>query len=372
MTKPVMPAPSNIKDYYYKKWDHFYCCYQSDYHNLGAAWPAFGGIHQFITHDVIVVPYDAIRFKKEYNHFTLDEHLEYAKNTGMFVIIDKTVEHIHSDKDFIDLYANLKNHDLLDHCVVFDNTKDETMYQKYNVPHVYGPYYVWFYVFFQRLPKFYVDPAYQFLCLNNFDKPHRLATICMLHNKKFINRTLWSYRAENFSTNSVEKIIPNFNLDMIDFELPHYIDQQGAPFDQNANLESLYSQSMCAIVTETDYFYQHTQFATEKSWLSVFYGTLPIVVSCAGTVDVMREHGVDVYDDLIDHSYDDNQDPMQRFDKISQIVEQCASWRDYKQMMSLTATRQLRNQILLTHDDHWIKEIDHYASLFFGSNKISI
>jgi len=367
-----MPVQSNIQDYYYKKWDNFYCCYQSDYHNLGAAWPAFGGIQSYITTDTLVVPYDAIKFKPEYNQFTLHQHLEYAERSKMFVIIDKTVEHIHSEVDFAELYSNLKTYNLLDRCVVFDNTKDETLFNKHNVPHIYGPYYVWFYIFFKRIPNFYPTPEYQFLCLNNFDKPHRLATVLMLHQKNFAKRTLWSYRADAIDHNKVNQIIADYNPKMINFDVPHLIDQQYEKFDQEKNIEHLYSKAMCTIVTETDYLFEHTQFATEKSWNSIFYGTIPIVVSCPGTVDIMREHGVDVYDDLVDHSYDEIKNNTDRFNKITQVIDQCASWRDYRQMMSLTATRQLRNQMLLTHDAHWIKEIDHCAEKFFKANKISI
>jgi len=371
--KPVMPAPSSIKEYYYKKWDKFTCCYQSEYHNLGAAWPAFGGIHAHISTNVIAVPYDAIKFKTEYSAFTLDEHLEHAKQSGMFVIIDKTVEHIHDEQDFMELYNKLQQFELIDRCVVFDNTKDETMYKKYGVAHAYAPWYVWFYIFFKRIPNYSASPNYQFLCLNNFDKPHRLATIQMLHAKNFIKRTLWSYRQE-ISPGSVkllEKIAPNQPTD-IKFTPPHYVDQPQQEFDQEKNLQELYNNALCTIVTETDYLYQHTQFATEKSWNSVFYGTIPIIVSCAGTVNLMREHGIDVYDDLLDHSYDEAQDPIKRFNAICELVEQCASWRNYNQLMSITATRQLRNQMLLTHDAHWIKEIDNSVGEFFTANKISI
>ena len=374
MKNTVMPAPSSIKDYYYKKWDNFYCCYQSSYHNLGAAWPAFGGIHQHITTDVIVVPYDAIKFKTEYSLHTLDEHLEHAKQSGMFVIIDKTVEHVHDDKDFAELYNNLKSHQLLDRCVVFDNTKDETMFKKYGVPHAYAPWYVWFYVFFKRLPKYVASPEHQFLCLNNFDKPHRYATIQMLHDKKYIKRTHWSYR-QQISPNSQEKlssIYPNIQAQKTLFETPHYIDQPQQQFDQEQNIETLHTNALCTIVTETDYLYAHTQFATEKSWHSLFYGTIPVIVSCKGTVNLMREHGLDVFDDLLTHSYDEESDTVKRFDSIAKAIEQCASWRNYNQIRNITAARHLRNQILLTHDQHWINEIDYSVGQFFTANKISI
>ena len=369
-----MPVPSNIKDYYYKKWDNFYCCYKSIYHNLGAAWPAFGGIHDHIKSDVIVVPYDAIKFDRAYFEYTLEQHLQYANESGMFVIIDKTVEHVHSKLDFYELYSNLQKFKLLDRCVVFDNTKDETMYEKYNVPHAYAPWYVWFYIFFKRIPNYSASPRHQFLCLNNLDKSHRFAMIQTLHKKNFIKRTLWSYRqpVSPYSKQNVVNICPELQDVEPLFDAPHFIDQPEGEFNQEKNLQALYNDALISIVTETDFLYDNTQFATEKSWNSIFYGTIPIVLSCKGTVDVMREHGIDVYDDLIDHSYDEEPDAIKRYDKVVACIDQAVGWRNYGQMMSLIAKRQIRNQILLTHDQHWIMEIDNSVGKFFEQNKISI
>jgi phosphodiesterase/alkaline phosphatase D-like protein len=86
----------------------------------------------------------------------------------------------------------------------------------------------------------------------------------------------------------------------------------------------------------------------------------------------MREHGIDVYDDLIDHSYDEEPDAIKRYDKVVACIDQAVGWRNYGQMMSLIAKRQIRNQILLTHDQHWIMEIDNSVGKFFEQNKISI
>jgi hypothetical protein len=86
----------------------------------------------------------------------------------------------------------------------------------------------------------------------------------------------------------------------------------------------------------------------------------------------MREHGLDVYDDLLTHSYDEESDTVKRFDLIIKAIDQCASWRNYNQMRNITAARHLRNQILLTHKQHWINEINYSVGKFFTANKISI
>jgi len=372
MTNNVMPAPSNIKDYYYKKWDNFYCCYQSPYKNLGQQWPAFGGIHQWINFDMIVVPYDHIKFKSEYSQFTLEDHLEYASQSKMFVLIDKTVEHIHDENDFAQLYSNLKKYDLLDRCVVMDNTHNETMFKKHNVPHIYFPGYVFFYIWGQTIPKFIADPTYQFLCLNNYHKYHRLAVIYKLHEMNLLQRTSWSYRSTVHDTDEMHKILPTFDINKLPIKFPKFLDQNDTNFDQFANMESLYGNSMATIVTETDFLFNDTSFATEKSLNAIFQGTVPIFVSSPGTVNLLREQSIDVYDDMIDHSYDDEIDPAKRFEKITQTIEQVASWRIYKQIRSNLSVRTLRNQILLRDEQHWIDVADFYGNKFFNNNKISI
>ena len=372
MMKLVTPAPSKVKDLYYQKWDRFYCCYQSHYNNLGQQWPKIGSINGRIKSEIICVPYDDIKFNPLYNQFTLEEHLEYARQTEMFVIIDKTFEHVHDDDDITELHANLKKFGLLERCIVFDNTYNENLFDKHGIAHIYFPGYVFFYVMQRKIPKYSATPTNQFLCLNNYHKIHRLAVIYKLKEMNVLKRTAWSYRSSINDASGLHRIIPSFDRKILDMEFPKYLDQDATNFDQNANLDTLYENAMSTIVTETDYFYTHTTFATEKSLLALFFGTVPVFVSCPGTVNMLREQSLDVYDDMLDHSYDEEQDPIKRFEKIGPVIEQVASWRIYSQIKSNLAVRSLRNQMLLTHQDHWIKIADHCGSTFFDSNKISI
>jgi len=368
-----MHVQSNIKDYYYKKHDHFYCCYQTPHRNLGELWPLLGAIKKYIKFDTIVVPYDKIKFESTYNTFTLNDHLEYARNSKMFVIIDKTSEHVHDQKDFDELYNNLKNFNLLEKCVVLDCTANEHLFEKYNVPHFYFPGYVWWYIFNTKIPKYNASPTNQFLCLNNYHKPHRLAVIISLQQKNLLKRTAWSYRKPiDDSFDDIEKIMPDFNKEMITMSIPKHLDQTSDNFVQSANMETLYGDAMSTIVTETDYFFEHTSSATEKIYNAVFFGTVPIQVSTANSLNILREHSIDLYDDLIDHSYDAEPDALKRFQKINHTIEMVSTWRQYGQIRSILAPRILRNQILINDATHWINETGHYGEKFFIKNKISI
>ena len=373
MMNSVMHVQSSIKDFYYKKHDHFYCCYLTPYRNLGELWPMFGAIKKYINFDTIVVPYDKIKFDPNYNKFSLDDHLEYASHSGMFVFIDKLNEHIHDEKDFDELFTNLKKHNLLQKCVVIDGTKNEYLFEKHGVPHFYFPGMIWFYLMNTKIPAYVAQPNNQFLCLNNYHKPHRLASIITLDQQKLLKRTAWSYRQPiDGDLQGMTKIIPNFNLGMLTMDIPKYLDQTPDKFVQSLNMEKLYGDAMATIVTETDYFFEHIVYASEKTYNAIFYGTVPILVSTPNSINVLREHSIDVYDDIIDHSYDEEVNPIKRFEKISETIEMVGSFRQYGQIRSILASRILRNQILINDATHWIKETEHYGEKFFMENKISI
>ena len=369
----VMPAPSSLDTYYYEPYDKFSCCYLTPYKNFAQQWPAFGGIHPWINFEVLVLPYDHIKFKPEYKDYTLEEHLDYARQSKKFIFIDKTYEHVHSHDDFMSLYNNLKNFDLLERCIVWDNTADETLFKQYNVPHIYYPGYVFFYIMEQKkLPIFNVDPQYQFLCLNNYHKYHRLASIYTLDQLNFLKRTAWSYRSKVNDIKGMQDILPDFDMEKMNVSLPKYLDQDERAFNQDANIGYLHGDALSTIVTETDYFFNNTTFATEKSINALYFGTVPIFISSPGTVNLLREQSIDVYDDMIDHSYDEEQDPKKRFELITKVIEHVGGWRIYKDIKSNLAQRIIRNQILLTHDEHWINITDFNGNKFFTENKISI
>jgi len=80
-------------------------------------------------------------------------------------------------------------------------------------------------------------------------------------------------------------------------------------FDQH--LRVLYRESLIEIVLETTFF-SRGKFITEKFLNSVYGYTMPILISTPGAVEYLRTHGFDMFDDVVDHSYDLVQDPAQR------------------------------------------------------------
>ena len=76
-------------------------------------------------------------------------------------------------------------------------------------------------------------------------------------------------------------------------------------------LAPYYSKTFVELVNETSY----TESAfnlTEKTLNSVYGCSFPILLSSAGSVAFLRNMGLDMFDDIVDHSYDSIQDPVER------------------------------------------------------------
>jgi hypothetical protein len=76
-------------------------------------------------------------------------------------------------------------------------------------------------------------------------------------------------------------------------------------------LVDYYKNTFIEIICETTYT-EKSFLITEKTQHSVFGCSFPIWISSPGTVKFMREIGLDVFDDIIDHSYDIVENPIDR------------------------------------------------------------
>jgi len=85
-------------------------------------------------------------------------------------------------------------------------------------------------------------------------------------------------------------------------------------------LSQLYQNSFLEIVTET--LFEDTRgFGTlTEKYLNTVYGyNFPIILGVPGIVDHARSLGFDLFDDVIDHSYDTITDPMARIQAAIQL-----------------------------------------------------
>lgn len=78
--------------------------------------------------------------------------------------------------------------------------------------------------------------------------------------------------------------------------------------------KAVFEPTCVSVITEPCY-YERESMITEKTVMAIYAGTLPLWAGGWRLPDVMRDLGFDVFDDVIDHSYSDLDDPQQRFEQ---------------------------------------------------------
>lgn len=114
-------------------------------------------------------------------------------------------------------------------------------------------------------------------------------------------------------------------------------------FNFNNNKYSLYQDSFVEIITETLY-HVPMGIITEKYLHSVYGRNFPILISAVNTVQHLRDIGFDVFDDVVDHSYDTVVDPIARMEMAIQKNKHLIE--DYN------TTIQLWNKLQYRFDDN--------------------
>ena len=75
--------------------------------------------------------------------------------------------------------------------------------------------------------------------------------------------------------------------------------------------KEVFEPSFISLVTEPAFFEKET-IITEKTIMAIYGGTIPIWVGGWRIADYMKAQGFDVFDDIVDHSYQHMADPWDR------------------------------------------------------------
>lgn len=77
-------------------------------------------------------------------------------------------------------------------------------------------------------------------------------------------------------------------------------------------LKSTVFEPTCVSLITEPAFYERETIITEKTLMAIWAGTIPIWVGGWCCADTMRDFGFDVFDDIVDHSYQNLPDPKDR------------------------------------------------------------
>jgi hypothetical protein len=165
-----------------------------------------------------------------------------------------------------------------------------------------------------------------FLCLNNNERPHRIALAAYLLGTQFdqygditlCNSTAdikcfltWCYKLEHKDIK--QKLINGFRLISknklatipFDFTFPMKFNNK------------IYQTVFVEIISDSTFI--ECGFINDKYVTNIHGAAFPIFVASTGTVSRLRELGFDMFDDIIDHSYDLIEDHAIRLDQAIQL-----------------------------------------------------
>lgn len=196
-----------------------------------------------------------------------------------------------------------------------------------------------------------LDPAvlansqrrYLFCCLNQAPRPHRVLNYLLMLEKPYKEKCLLTMCNQIVPTNGYHEgleLTPTEQQkwDSLRVRLPtRVMDGFGLSFHwQNPALHDTYVN----VVAES--CIRHRVFLTGKVWQCVAAGQLFVVWGNPYNVSELRRLGVDVFDDIIDHSYDEEMDHRSRLQKIHQELDRL-SQQNFAKIYDDTLQRRCAN-----------------------------
>ena len=190
-----------------------------------------------------------------------------------------------------------------------------------------------------------------FMCHNHSLREHRLGLICLLKKYDLLENFDWSYlRLWTLPDSDPIPIFGRiFNQDdikiltkEISFLINHgtkkskyeehfsWLDDKidGSPSWWKTYNQEQYTNTYFNITTETT-FLQGDIHITEKTFKPFIHLQFPMILSSQHHIKYVKEfYGLDFFDDIIDHSYDDIEDPR---DRLFKFVEEIKRINDNKE-----------------------------------------
>jgi hypothetical protein len=262
-------------------------------------------------------------------------------NNIFFLLDEQTKDQIKSfDTIFLDLSQNpfLKEKvdqykTLLDkpsqhlHVVVGDANFLNGCESEHNITYYYSSFFQTWYN--NNDSTFDNIPTNKFSSLNSIPRIHRIIFINELFRQGMLDHVMLSFlynmQAHHKSyvdtkyfleDTTYHKLEYDFFKDNISQLCPILIngDPEYKKYVQDYSIESpAYNNTALNVITETT---NDQHFFTEKTWKPIYAKQLFLMISSVGSIERLRHFGFDTYDDIIDHSYDNEPDLKKRIQMV--------------------------------------------------------
>lgn len=212
----------------------------------------------------------------------------------------------------------------------------------------------------ERNFNFVQKPTHHYVCLNRLHRWERAALV-----EELFDRSLAMYGKISYATGTKDEV--NIEKVKLVFKpkyrnlLPLVLDKPDVDYEGGFKMDNSYIKgALFNIVTESAYEHpaslndpynrninvQHCAGITEKTFKVFIMGQIPIMLAPRGTVEACRRLGFDMYDDIVNHDYDNEPDPRLRISRVVDEVERlCLKYTidDLAALKSMLDLRQQRN-----------------------------
>jgi hypothetical protein len=204
-----------------------------------------------------------------------------------------------------------------------------------------------------------VDWSYKNVAFNfmiNKSRPHRLWLLEIIDQLSLTN----------FSHSLCWQESPHQSIPVTDYRIGKELTlSRGLKNNQYPNAltyaellqKSVFERSCVSIITEP-IWYERETIVTEKTIMAIYGGTIPIWFGGWRIPDYMRSIGFDVFDDIVDHSYQNLPDPEQR---CREAVN-----RNIHLLKNLTTVDQsrLEHNLNLVKSNFWLTQINSLIKIY--------
>lgn len=200
-------------------------------------------------------------------------------------------------------------------------------------------------------------------CANWLARNHRIHNYLQLKQKSYFNSIYFTMSNEIVKNNNDEYVCTQEELIRWENEKNTNLEHRNNRRDSVLNLP-MFTDSYLNIISETTANSQ-SKFLSEKSWKPIACEQLFLMLGNPGLIQMIKDHGVDVYDDLIDHKYYDSElDFVTRVKKMHSVLDNLVK-NDIKSLFDLTKDRRIKNRenfYNMYFGATYIKEIKEYVS----------
>jgi hypothetical protein len=197
---------------------------------------------------------------------------------------------------------------------------------------------------------------YLFSCYNRILKNHRFTMLCSLKKHGILEYTDWSLLkgymmkemyGDKINNHFFNNIITDSEIQEMSSEINFFssIDVKKSEYEENLDIDSRdvnnffdwnlsfqnnsFQHSYINIVNESQFDIDDCVHITEKSLTPFYYYQIPLIVATKDHKKIMEErYGFDFFNDLVNHSYDDEENHQIRFKMIIEEIKRLTNNKD--------------------------------------------